>query len=61
MEALEERPSIAISVDLSPEELELVQAGLRTLLHAEDDPAIILELKELLARLERIERLNVER
>lgn len=52
MEALEEHPRVAISVELTNEELELVRAGLTMLLHAEDDTATIIELKMLLARLE---------
>lgn len=49
MEAIEER----VKVELSPEELELVRAGLTMLLHAEDDPDLIAELKRLLERLTR--------
>jgi hypothetical protein len=53
MEAVEERADVAISIELSPAELELVRAGLTMLLHTEDDPAIILELKALLSKLAR--------
>ncbi len=57
MEAIEEPVSIArVSVELSPDELELILAGLRMLLDAEDDPEIITELKVLLARLALVER-----
>ena len=52
MEALEERPPVAVIVDLTVEELKLVRAGLTMLLHAEDDPATIFELKQLITRLE---------
>jgi hypothetical protein len=40
-----------IIVELSPDELELIRAGLKMLLHAEDDPDTIAELKRLLERL----------
>lgn len=47
MKAIGER----IIVALSPDELELIRAGLKMLLHAEDDPDTIAELKQLLERL----------
>ena len=49
MAVIEER----IEVELTPAELELIRAGLTMLLHAEDDPDIITELKRLLERLAR--------
>ncbi len=48
MDVAVEKP---VQVELSPSELNLVRAGLRMLLHAEDDPQAIEELKTLLMRL----------
>ncbi len=39
-----------VTVELSPEDVQLVRAALLLLLHAEDDPDEIARLKELLAR-----------
>lgn len=41
----------SITVELSPEDMELVRTALRLLLQAEDDPDTIRKLKALLARL----------
>jgi Arc/MetJ-type ribon-helix-helix transcriptional regulator len=43
----------AVSLELSPDEAELVRAALRLLLGAEDDPDTIRAVKALLARLAR--------
>ncbi len=47
MEIVDER----VTVELSREEFELIRAGVRMLLQAEDDPGTIAELKALIARL----------
>lgn len=47
MEIVDER----VTVELSRDDFELIRAGLRMLLQAEDDPGTITELKVLIARL----------
>jgi hypothetical protein len=42
-----------VALDLSAEDLQLIQAGLRLLLVVEDDKIAVGQLKELLARVDR--------